>query len=61
MNYGTFASRWVVQLHKVNSCEGSFPLKCGSLEKQVGSKTKSKQIQMNRWPTCLFGRARSGE
>lgn len=56
-----FAWRRVVQLHKVNLWAGSFRLKRGSLEKQAGSKTKSTQMRMNRWPTCLFGRARSGE
>lgn len=56
-----FAWRRVSRLHKVNFLVGSFRLKCSTLEKQAGSKTKSQQMQMNRWPTCLFGRTRSGE
>ena len=53
-----FAWRRVVQLHKVNFWVGSFRLKRGSLEKQAGSKTKSKQMQMNGRPIRLCGRAR---
>lgn len=60
MNYGTFASngRFVAQSQPK---EGSFPLKYSSLKKQVGSKTKSKQMGMNRRPTCLFGTETSAE
>lgn len=38
------AWRWMVRLHKVNFYDGSFHLKCDSLEKQAGPKTKSKHM-----------------